>query len=543
LAGRYRVLEKIGSGGMGEVYRAIDAQTQSTVAIKLLRTGAVRDLEHSTRMFEGALTANQIRHEHIVTIQDTGLCEFGPYVVMEDLRGENVGRLLERHGRLRPGQAMAIVEPVLLALGAAHASSLLHGDVKPQNVVVCQVKDRSYTVKLLDFGGAGSSGRPHFATTEYLSPEQAGTGTIDHRSDLFSVCVLMYELLTNTRPFHGPTPSSTTYRIINLPCPSLAESGLSHHDALSEVLLRGLEKDPARRYQTSRELLDALRRVVLREGAPNAVLGDLLPLSALARADSGSITIPPGAMTRASAPSLQGPDSSPRPAPASRGSFRPSGRMSLGRLDLNQAPNAIERDSPGPVLPSRYRGRYRVRAVIWQALDDYLRSRRPQSLRERLLSDLDSEEASDLLLGTLQGIVFCDLDTLTLYVETATERLFSGDPTWCRTAGREAVDGILSAALSRSIPPSLTPHATLRRICRIAGPLFDFGDWQASEGSDDTRAILTISGIEPVCAGLRWFCVGLVERALGVAYPNVALAVLRGEGPFMPRLVVEIAAS
>jgi hypothetical protein len=438
---------------------------------------------------------------------------------------------------------MAIVEPVLLALGAAHASGLLHGDVKPENVVVCQLKDRNYTVKLLDFGGAGHTGRPYFATTEYLSPEQAGTGTVDHRSDLFSVCVLMYELLTNTRPFHGPTPSSTTYRILNLPCPSLEDSGLLHHDALSEVLLRGLEKDPARRYQSSRELLEALRRVVLREGAPNAVLGDLLPPSALARAESGSLSIAPGASVLPSPPAPQGPESGARLA-APRNSYRPSsGRIPVGRIDANLQPNAIERDGPSPVLPARYRGRYRVRAVIWQALDDFLRSRRPQSLRERLLSDLDSEEANDLLLGTLQGIVFCDLDTLTLYVETATERLFSGDPTWCRTAGREAVDGILAVALSRSIPPALTPVVTLRRICRIAGPLFDFGDWQASEGSDPKRAILTISGIDPVCAGLRWFCVGLVERALGVAYPNVALAILRGDGPFMPRLVVEISAS
>ena len=194
----------------------------------------------------------------------------------------------------------------------------------------------------------------------------------------------------------------------------------------------------------------------------------------------------------------------------------------------------------GPVLPARYRGRYKVRAVVWQALDEYVRARRPANLRERLLTDLATEEASDLLLGTLQGIVYADLDTITLFVELATGRMFSGDVGWCRAAGRESVDGILATALSRSIPPALNVLVTLRRVCRIAAPLFDFGEWQAIEGADAKHATLSVTGMDPVCLGLRLFCVGLIERSLTVVHSGISVNITRGDGPFMPRLVLDV---
>jgi hypothetical protein len=177
---------------------------------------------------------------------------------------------------------------------------------------------------------------------------------------------------------------------------------------------------------------------------------------------------------------------------------------------------------------------------VWQALDEYLRARRPPTLRERLLFDLSTEEASDLLLGTLQGIVYCDLDTLTRYVELASVRLFSEDPNWCKNAGREAVEGLLAVATSRSTSPASNLVATLRRICRVAAPLFDFGDWQAAPGADPRRASLTLSGIDPLCLGLRLFCVGLVERTVGLAHAGANVEVVRGESHFMPRLVLEV---
>jgi serine/threonine-protein kinase len=551
LAGRYRILDRIGSGGIGEVYRALDEQTQTTVALKLLRAGAVRDLEQASRLFEGAWTANLIRHENIIVVHETGLSEYGPFIVMEDLRGENVGKILERHGRLKPAHAYAIIEPVLLALGVAHSVGLLHGDVKPENVVVCHQSNLRVTVKLLDFGAAGtnSSAQSIVSTTEYLSPEQANNNAIDHRSDLFSACVLLYELLTNTRPFHGPTASSTIYRIVNLPCPSLAESGLLHQNALWAVLRRGLDKDPTQRYQSSREILESLRPVMLAETSTNHLLSELLPPISLLRTESASM--PTASAVSLRPPSAPSPESGSRLTAYARNSQRPPSRsQDSGRYELNtpsitpssDAPSLSppERDSLGPVLPARYRGRYKVRAIVWQALDEYLRARRPPALRERLLFDVSTEEASDLLLGTLQGIVYCDLDALTLYIEMATARLFPDDPGWCHSAGREAVDGLLSVALCRSIPPASSNLNTLRRICRVAAPLFDFGDWQASQGEDPKRATLTVTGVDPLCLGLRMFCVGLIERSVSLVHAGASVDIVRGESHFMPRLILEV---
>ena len=544
MAGRYRIIERIGSGGTGEVYRAIDEQTQTSVAIKLLRSGISRDLEHTTRLFEGAWTANHIRHENIVVIYETGLCDLGPFIVMEDLRGENVGKLLERHGRLKLPYAFAVIEPVLSALAAAHAVGHLHGDVKPENVVVCQLANLRVTVKLLDFGAAGtlSSNSSVFGTTEYLSPEQASSGSIDHRSDLFSACVLFYELLTNTRPFHGPTASSTAYRIVNLRCPSLSESGLLHHGSVWNVLRRGLEKNPADRYQSSRELLDSLRSVAFSDIPSGSLLNELLPPAALKRTDSSSLPAASGVNMRVASAVPVGPESGSRLATTVRNTLRPTanGAAESARQSGSIPPSSSDRENMGPVLPARYRGRYKVRAVVWQALDEYVRARRPANLRERLLTDLATEEASDLLLGTLQGIVYADLDTITLFVELATGRMFSGDVSWCRAAGRESVDGILATALSRSIPPALNVLVTLRRVCRIAAPLFDFGEWQAIEGADAKHATLSVTGMDPVCLGLRLFCVGLVERSLTVVHSGISVNITRGDGPFMPRLVLDV---
>jgi eukaryotic-like serine/threonine-protein kinase len=539
LAGRYRLLERIGTGGIGEVYRAADDRMQCTVAIKLLRAGAPHDLEQASRLFDGASTASQIHHQHIVQVHETGLCEFGPFIVMEDLRGENVGRLLARHGRLKKESCFAIIEPVLSALGAAHSIGLIHGDVKPENVVVCQLPDNRVTVKLLDFGAMSSTSTAgqFVGSTEYLSPEQAEGRPMDHRSDLFSACVLLYELLTNSLPFHGPTAAATTYRIANLACPTLEQVGLAHSEALSEVLLRGLQKEPQRRHAHVRELLEALRPLMAGETPASTLLSELLPVGTLLRQESGTMPSSSAVSQRPRSAPMTGPESGARLTSAAP---RPSLFPPSSRPDPSQPSSPRERDSLPPVLPARYRGRYRARAIVWQALDEYVRSRRPANLRERILYDIGNEDASDLLLGTLQGIVYCELESITQYIELATMRLFSGDPSWCRAAGREAVEGVLSAALTRSIPPTPNVVITLRRVCRILGPLFDFGEWQVDGQDQVTAAVVSISSMDAVCQGLRLWVVGLIERSLAVVHQGASLTVTRGEGSFMSRLVIEV---
>lgn len=540
LAGRYRIIEKIGTGTIGEVYRAFDQPTQATVAVKFLRASATRDLEQASRLFEGAWTASLIRHPHVVQVHETGLSEFGPFVVMEDLRGEHVGRTLERHGRLKRESCFAIIEPILSALATAHSIGLLHGDVKPENVILTQLPDSQVTVKLLDFGARASVvdiGRA-LGITDYLSPEQVEHGPLDHRTDLFSACVLVYELLTNSLPFHGPTAAATAYRIVNSPCPTLEQVGLTDADGLSNVLSRGLEKDPSRRFSNARELLEALRPHLQGQASVAFTLSELLPAAALARQESGTILVPAATSTRPRGSITPSPESGARLASAARrGSLFPLS----SRPDSGPASRPPDRDILQSVLPARYRGRYHVRAVVWQGLDEYVRARRPAGLRERILYDIASDDAGDLLIGTLQGIVYCELESVCQYVELATARLFEGDVAWCRAAGRETVDGVLAAALNRSIPPSPTLVVALRRTCRILAPLFDFGDWQIDEVSNGQGAVATVTGLDAVCQGIRLWIVGLIERSLEVAHQGTILAVTRGDGSFMPRLIVEVA--
>jgi hypothetical protein len=382
-----------------------------------------------------------------------------------------------------------------------------------------------------------STGRQFLGSSEYLSPEQIEGGPIDHRSDLFSVCVLLFELLTNSLPFHGPTAASTTHRIVNSPCPTLEQTGLLHLEGLSEVLLRGLEKAPARRHSNARELLEALRPLMQGDTPAESLLSDLLPLAALMRQESGTMPASATVSQRSRATSsMPSPESGARLATAlARQSLVPT----ASRSDATPASNPPEREGLGAVLPARYRGRFRVRAIVWQALDEYVRSRRPANLRERILYDIGGDDASDLLLGTLQGIVYCELESLTQYITLATTRLFSDDHQWCRAAGREAVDGVLSAALTRSIPPTPNVTLTLRRTCRILGPLFDFGEWQAAQ--HDQAARMSISGIDAMCQGLRLWVVGVVERSLAVAHHRTTLTITRGDGSFMPKMVLDVA--
>jgi serine/threonine protein kinase len=545
LAGRYRILERIGTGGVGEYYRAVDERTEEYVTIKLLRTGIAHGLDEASHWFEGASSGGLFRHPNILRVEGTGLSDFGPFVIMEDFRGDNAKRLLERHGRLRKESAFAIIEPVFLALSAAHSIGLLHGDVKPENVIVCHQSQQRVAVKLLEFGVL-STAHPTSqlaASLDYLSPEQIEGRPADHRSEQFASCVLLYELLTNSLPFHGATPAATTSRIVRLPCPSLAERGVPHEEPLSAVLRRGLEKDPSRRYANMRDLLETLRPLMQSKMHASAILAELLPVATLLRHGSGTIVSPNSTIQRTRTTPIPIRESGARLASPSILSSWPAPVSHSDPL-LPQAQSSrereTERDSFALVLPVRYRGRYRARAVVWQSLDEYVRARRPATLRERILYDIGTEMAGDLLLGTLSGIVHCELDPITQYIELATLRLFSGDSNWCRTAGQEAVAGILATALTRSIPPTLTIDATLRRVCRILSPLFDFAEWQVDQDHEEQRAQVSVCGLDAVCQGLRLWIVGVMERALAVAHPRPTLTIVRGETSFMPRMIIDV---
>ncbi|MRG95290.1 serine/threonine-protein kinase [Polyangium spumosum] len=269
---KYRLAERIGGGGMGHVFRAENVLAGRAVAIKFLHPELSENTELAQRFFQEAQAVNRIRHPNIVDVIDAGVGEMGPYIVMEHLEGEGVGSALQRLGRFDVDAAVGTCIPVLEALDAAHRVGIIHRDLKPENVFVAFDASRGQAVvRLLDFGiakvldSSGPSPRTRtgvvFGTPDYLSPEQAtGDAPIDGRSDLFAVGVLLYELLTGTRPFRAPTAVATAFRVVHAEAPTLAAAGVHVDPRLEAVVARLLQKDPMKRYATAGEVARELER-------------------------------------------------------------------------------------------------------------------------------------------------------------------------------------------------------------------------------------------------------------------------------------------
>ncbi|MDC0685530.1 serine/threonine-protein kinase, partial [Sorangium atrum] len=285
---KYRLAERIGGGGMGDVFRAEHVLAGRAVAIKFLHPELADNSELSHRFFQEAQAVNRIRHPNIVDVIDAGVGELGPYIVMEHLDGESLGMALARFGRLDMEAAVGVAIPVLEALDAAHRAGIIHRDLKPENIFIAFDPSRgSAVVRLLDFGIAkvldsdGPSPRTRtgvvFGTPDYLSPEQAtGESPLDGRSDLFSVGVLLYEVLTGTRPFRAPTAVATAFRVVHAEVPTLASAGVTVDPRLEAIVQRLLQKDPAKRFQTAGDVVRELERVAPDPPRRTTALGRLI---------------------------------------------------------------------------------------------------------------------------------------------------------------------------------------------------------------------------------------------------------------------------
>ncbi|WP_438007259.1 serine/threonine-protein kinase [Sorangium sp. So ce321] len=285
---KYRLAERIGGGGMGDVFRAEHVLAGRAVAIKFLHPELADNSELSHRFFQEAQAVNRIRHPNIVDVIDAGVGDLGPYIVMEHLDGESLGMALARFGRLDMEAAVGVAIPVLEALDAAHRAGIIHRDLKPENIFIAFDPSRgSAVVRLLDFGIAkvldsdGPSPRTRtgvvFGTPDYLSPEQAtGESPLDGRSDLFSVGVLLYEVLTGTRPFRAPTAVATAFRVVHAEVPTLASAGVTIDPRLEAIVQRLLQKDPAKRFQTAGDVVRELERVAPDAHRRTAALGRLI---------------------------------------------------------------------------------------------------------------------------------------------------------------------------------------------------------------------------------------------------------------------------
>jgi serine/threonine-protein kinase len=270
--GRYLVIESLGEGGMGTVYRVEHRALQRSFALKVLRRDLAREAELCSRFIQEARTAATINHPNVIQITDFGeLPDGSPYFVMEYLTGQPLSALAQKGGPLPAARAVRLLTQIAAGIGAAHRAGVVHRDLKPDNVFVLKSASGEDLVKLLDFGVAKVAGSARltrtgmvFGSPHYMSPEQASGQPVDHRADIYALGVVMYELFTGHVPFEADTfmgvltkhmfmaPERFTEKLG--PCRELG--------ALEDITLRCLEKKPENRYASAEELIAEIEEVV-----------------------------------------------------------------------------------------------------------------------------------------------------------------------------------------------------------------------------------------------------------------------------------------
>ncbi len=270
IAGRYRIERVLGAGGMGQVFAAHDQRLARDVAIKLIRADLAQPTLQAAlqqRFQREAFAAARMQNPHIVTIHDVGVDAEGRFFIVQDLlEGEELSHMLRREVRIAPRRAVDFAAQACLALDAAHRAGVIHRDIKPNNLFVVRGPDGGDHLVVLDFGiakviGAGAETTEEGAvigTVLYMSPEQAhGSGSIDARTDIYSLGVTLYELVTGELPFRGKSIGAIVVSVLSDAAPRLSRS-ISVSAALDEVVARCREKDPARRFASAADLRRAL---------------------------------------------------------------------------------------------------------------------------------------------------------------------------------------------------------------------------------------------------------------------------------------------
>jgi eukaryotic-like serine/threonine-protein kinase len=267
--GRYRILRKLGSGGMANVYLAEDEELGRRVAIKILNDRHASDDQFVERFRREAKNAAGLSHQNIVSIYDRGEAEGTYYIAMEYLEGRSLKERIVAEGPIPVAAVIEIARQILRAVGFAHRRGIVHRDIKPHNVLLVQdgSADGEPRFKVTDFGisrtatsqmtEAGSI----VGTAQYLSPEQARGAPVDQRSDIYSVGIVLYELLTGRLPFTGETPLEIAMKHLSEIPKAPSELRPEVSPDLDMVVLRALAKDPADRYESAEEMEQELARV------------------------------------------------------------------------------------------------------------------------------------------------------------------------------------------------------------------------------------------------------------------------------------------
>src|SRR3990167_3134748 len=260
LATRYEVLDSLGEGGMGLVYRVRDRETTEILALKLLRPEIARDPAMTERFKDEIRLARRITHKNVSRIYDFNRVDDLVYITMEYVDGESLRAYLKRAGKLSPERVIDLARQIAAGLGEAHAQGVVHRDLKPENVILA----RDGLVKLMDFGiaralgGNTTTAQIVIGTPGYMAPEQSLGKAVDQRTDLYALGLILYECLTGRRAFAGATPVEVALKQIKerpLPPRQLLSATPPHLEA---IVMRCLEKEPSRRFASAAELQRAL---------------------------------------------------------------------------------------------------------------------------------------------------------------------------------------------------------------------------------------------------------------------------------------------
>ena len=263
ISGRYRIIEQIGIGGMAVVYKALDIKLDRAVTLKVLKEEFIADEEFLKRFSVEAKAAAKLNHPNIVSAYDVGEDGNIHYIVMEYIDGYTLKELIKKKAPFSNEEALGVAIQIATGLEAAHSCGIIHRDIKPQNILVT----KEGSIKVTDFGIARTAGSntitaDSIGSVHYFSPEQARSGFVDYKSDIYSLGIILFEMVTGVVPFEGESAVELAMKHIEEPLPDMKALNPNISDSVVKIILKATEKKASQRYQSAYEMNDNLKRAL-----------------------------------------------------------------------------------------------------------------------------------------------------------------------------------------------------------------------------------------------------------------------------------------